>query len=77
MFLLLDDIDVEDAFGAPTAFGQFLNRGVELVTLGKNAQAAPKASRSTSIINSINKNATIIYMQAVSGKTSEETHVSR
>ena len=68
---LLDDIDVEDAFGAPTAFGQLLNRGVELVTLG-TAQAAPKASRSTSIINSINKNATIIYMQAISGKTSEE-----
>ena len=68
---LLNSIDVEDAFGAPTAFGQLLNRGVELVTLG-TAQAAPKVSRSTAIINSINKNATIIYMQAISGKTSEE-----
>ena len=68
---LLDSIDVADAFGAPTAFGQLLNRGVELVTLG-TAQAAPKASRSTAIIESINKNATIIYMKAITGKTDKE-----
>ena len=68
---LLDEIDVEDAFGAPTALGNFLNRGVELVSLG-TAQAAPEAAKSTSIIESINKNATIIYMQSVTGKTSEE-----
>jgi len=68
---LLDEIDVQDAFGAPTALGNFLNRGVELITLG-TAQAAPEAAKSTSIIESINKNATIIYMQSVAGKTSEE-----
>ncbi len=68
---LLDSIDVADAFGAPTAFGQLLNRGVELVSLG-TAQAAPKASRSTAIIESINKNATIIYMKAITGKTDKE-----
>jgi len=68
---LLNEIDISDAFGAPTAFGNFLNRGVELVSFG-TAQAAPDAAKSTSIIESINKNATIIYMESVAGRTSEE-----
>ena len=68
---LLDEIDVEDAFGAPTAFGEFLNRGVELVSLG-TAQAAPDAAKSTAIINSINQNATLVYLEAVKGKADKE-----
>ena len=68
---LLDDIDVEDAFGAPTAFGELLNRGVEFVSFG-TAQAAPKASRSATIINSINQNATLVYLEAVKGKADKE-----
>ena len=68
---LLDDIDVSDAFGAPTAFGNFLNRGVEFVSLG-TAQAAPEAAKSTAIIESINQNATLIYLEAVKGKADKE-----
>ena len=68
---LLDEIDVSDAFGAPTAFGEFLNRGVELVSLG-TAQAAPDAAKSTAIIESINQNATLIYLEAVKGRADKE-----
>jgi hypothetical protein len=68
---LLDEIDVEDAFGSPTAFGEFLNRGVELVSLG-TAQAAPDAAKSTAIINSINQNATLVYLEAVKGRADKE-----
>jgi len=68
---LLDGIDVSDAFGAPTAFGEFLNRGVEFVSLG-TAQAAPAAAESRAIIDSINQNATLIYLEAVKGKADKE-----